>query len=158
MSARRQRPPWYNCSKLGCVSFEARRQRESCRSTDAPSGISLSTALEDCGPASCVRKTADSLEPPRYRCKGNVLLMTWPSYCFPEKLIIAPQVGEFLPPLNAGTCIRPAGSPTERGAVLAGAQSPRLALGSLRSGRSFGRSSNATSRDCESEAQACYHR
>src|SRR2546429_3662630 len=96
MSARRQRPPWYNCSKLGCVSFEARRQRESCRSTDAPSGISLSTALEDCGPASCVRKTADSLEPPRYRCKGNVLLMTWPSYCFQEKLIIAPQVGEFL--------------------------------------------------------------
>src|SRR5438046_8756237 len=88
MSARRQRPPWYNCSKLGCVSFEARRQRESCRSTDAPSGISLSTALEDCGPASCVRKTADSLEPPRYCCKGNVLLMTWPSYCFQEKLML----------------------------------------------------------------------
>src|SRR6516225_9094690 len=109
MSARRQRPPWYNCSKLGCVSFEARRQRESCRSTDAPSGISLITALEDCGPASCVRKTADSLEPPRYRCKGNVLLMTWPSYCFQEKLIIAPQAGEFLPPLKASKCMRPVG-------------------------------------------------
>src|SRR2546430_13550126 len=68
--------------------------------------------------SSCVRKTADSLEPPRYRCKGNVLLMTWPSYCFQEKLIIAPQVGEFLPPLNAGTCIRPAGYPRERGGVL----------------------------------------
>src|SRR6266704_269768 len=101
MSARWQRPPWYNWSKLGCVSLEARRQSESCRSVDAPSGISLTTALEDCGPASWVRKTADSLEPPRYRCNGNVLLMTWPSYCFQEKLIIAPQSGEFLPLVNA---------------------------------------------------------
>src|SRR6266576_3577422 len=115
MSARRQRPPWYNCSNWGCVSFEARRQRESCR-----------------------RKTADSLEPPRYRCKGNVLLMTWPSYCFQEKLIIAPQVGEFLPPLNAGTCIRPAGYPRERGGVLDGAGSSRLEFEAPRPRRSPG--------------------
>src|SRR5215472_1373593 len=88
MSAMRQRPPWYNWRRLGCVSLEARRQRESCMSAEAPSGTSLITALEDCGPASCVRKTADSVEPPRYRCKGNALLTTWPSYCFQEKLIL----------------------------------------------------------------------
>src|SRR5215831_12391201 len=127
MSARRQRPPWYNCSKLGCVSFEARRQRESCRSTDAPSGISLTTALEDCGPASCVRKTADSLEPPRYRCKGNVLLMTWPSYCFQEKLIIAPQAGEFLRKQVHAT------SRTERAGALDGAGRRELEFEARRS-------------------------
>src|SRR5215467_1169724 len=88
MSARRQRPPWNNCSKFAWLSLEARRQSESCMSADAPSGTSLIAALEDCGPASCVRKTADSVEPPRYRCKGNALLTTWPSYCFQEKLIL----------------------------------------------------------------------
>src|SRR5213080_3783308 len=123
MSARRQRPPWNNWSRFGCVSLEARRQSESCRSADTPSGTSLTTALDDCGPASCVRKTADSLEPPRYCCSGKVLLITWLSYCFQEKLIIAPQAGNSSLPENVDTCIRPVRL-REHGGVLDGAGAP----------------------------------
>src|SRR6266403_1595830 len=50
--------------------------------------MNLMAAFCDGDPASCVRKTAESSVPPKYRCSRNLLSITWPSHCVQTSLIL----------------------------------------------------------------------